>query len=108
MHWEVGGYRPCDIEVVTAFDIDGRKVGKDISEAIFEPPNCTNVFCGDLPKAGVPVRMGRLLHGVADHMQSYPDARTFLPSDERRRFRPDCVLGLDAYSAVPAVAPCRR
>ena len=44
MHWEIGGYRPCDIEVVTAFDIDERKVGKDISEAIFEPPNCTTVF----------------------------------------------------------------
>jgi myo-inositol-1-phosphate synthase len=47
MHWEIGGYRPQDIEVVAAFDIDVRKVGKDVSEAIFEPPNCTTVFCED-------------------------------------------------------------
>ena len=41
MHWDIGGYRPSDIEVVCAFDIDRRKVGKDIAEAIFQPPNCT-------------------------------------------------------------------
>ncbi|MCD6132829.1 MAG: inositol-3-phosphate synthase, partial [Deltaproteobacteria bacterium] len=33
MHWEIGGYKPYDIEVVAAFDIDERKVGRDISEA---------------------------------------------------------------------------
>ncbi|MBW2693841.1 MAG: inositol-3-phosphate synthase, partial [Deltaproteobacteria bacterium] len=69
MHWEIGGYRPFDIEVVVAFDIDVRKVGKDVNEAIFEPPNCTTVFCDKLPKAKVPVQMGRVLDGVADHMQ---------------------------------------
>ena len=41
MHWDIGGYKPGDIEVVAAFDIDRRKVGKDISEAIFNKPNCT-------------------------------------------------------------------
>ena len=50
MHWEIGGYRPQDIEVVAAFDVDVRKVGKDVSEAIFEPPNCTAVFCAELPE----------------------------------------------------------
>ena len=94
MHWEIGGYRPCDIEVVAAFDIDERKVGKDISEAIFEPPNCTTVFCPDVPKAKVPVRMGRLLDGVADHMQSYPEARSFLPSDEQQPSHEEVVLAL--------------
>ena len=38
MHWDLGGYRPFDLEVVAAFDIDVRKVGKDVNEAIFEPP----------------------------------------------------------------------
>ena len=37
MHRELGGYRPGDIKVVAAFDIDARKVGKDVSEAIFAP-----------------------------------------------------------------------
>jgi len=41
MHWDVGGYTPGDIEVVAAFDVDARKVGRDLSEAIFAPPNCT-------------------------------------------------------------------
>jgi len=35
MHWDIGGYTPGDIEVVSAFDIDQRKVGKDVAEAIF-------------------------------------------------------------------------
>ena len=94
MHWEIGGYRPHDIEVVAAFDIDTRKVGKDVSEAIFMPPNCTKVFCPDLRKTGVQVRMGPILDGVAEHMREYPEARTFLPSDERQANRDDIVLAL--------------
>jgi len=94
MHWEIGGYRPGDIEVVAAFDIDMRKVGKDVSEAIFEPPNCTTVFCGNLPKAKVVVRMGCILDGVAEHMGDYPDARTFLPSDAPEATRDEIVLAL--------------
>ena len=35
MHWDIGGYTPSDIEVVAAFDVDARKVGKTIDEAIF-------------------------------------------------------------------------
>jgi myo-inositol-1-phosphate synthase len=94
MHWEIGGYRPQDIEVVAAFDIDVRKVGKDVSEAIFEPPNCTTVFCGDLPKVGVRVQMGCILDGVADHMKDHPEPRTFLPSDEREPTREAIVFAL--------------
>ncbi|MBL4894842.1 MAG: inositol-3-phosphate synthase [Emcibacter sp.] len=81
MHWEVGGYRPCDIEVVAAFDVDKRKVGKDVNEAIFEKPNCTTVFLGDLPKSGTIVKMGNVLDGVSEHMANYDDDRTFLVSD---------------------------
>ena len=39
MHRDIGGYRPYDMEVVAAFDIDKRKAGKDVSETIFELPN---------------------------------------------------------------------
>ena len=35
MHWEMGGYKPSDIKVVAAWDVDRRKVGKDVAEAIF-------------------------------------------------------------------------
>ena len=99
MHWEIGGYRPFDIEVVTAFDIDVRKVGKDVNEAIFESPNCTMVFCEELPKAKVRVQMGRALDGVAEHMQQHPDERTFLPSDAPEATGEEVVLALEQSRA---------
>lgn len=83
MHWDISGYRPGDIEVVAAIDIDKRKVGKDVSEAIFAKPNCTTVFYKDIPKMGVNVVMGKVLDGVAPHMREYPEDRTFLISDEK-------------------------
>ena len=82
MHWEIAGYRPGDIEVVAAFDIDKRKVGKDVHEAIFAEPNCTTVFCSDLPGCGVTVRMGKILDGFSDHMQDYEDKYTFVRADD--------------------------
>jgi myo-inositol-1-phosphate synthase len=82
MHWDIGGYRPYDIEVVAAFDIDQRKVGKDVAEAIFEEPNCTTVFYKDIPNTGVTVQMGRILDGFSQHMQYYDHAHTFVPANE--------------------------
>ena len=51
MHWEIGGWRPHDIEIAAAFDVDVRKVGKDVAEAIFQPPNCATVICREVRKA---------------------------------------------------------
>ena len=81
MHTDVGGYRPEDIRVVAAWDVDRRKVGRDVAEAIFAPPNCTQVFCEAVEPTGTRVRMGRILDGVADHMQAYPDERSFRAAD---------------------------
>jgi myo-inositol-1-phosphate synthase len=80
MHWDIGGYGPSDIAFVAAFDIDVRKIGKDLAEAIFSPPNCTTVFCPDIPSTGVVVRMGRIMDGYSDHMADYADTRTFVPA----------------------------
>ena len=80
MHWDLGGYKPYDIEVVAAFDVDKRKVGKDVAEAIFEPPNCTLVFCDHTPLTGVKVKMGKMLDGFSEHMKDYDDKHTFVPS----------------------------
>lgn len=77
MHNVLGGYKISDIEPVAAFDIDARKVGKDLSEAIFAKPNCTYVFQEDVPKLGVEVMKGPVLDGVAGHMHDYPEDRTF-------------------------------
>ena len=82
MHTRIGDWGPSDIEVVAAFDIDRRKVGKRVEEAIFAKPNCTTVFQSVLPVSEVMVRMGPVLDGVAPHMADYPDDEAFRPSDE--------------------------
>jgi myo-inositol-1-phosphate synthase len=91
MHAELGGYRPSDIRVVAAWDIDRRKVGRDISEAIFAEPNCTTRFCPEVTAIGAQVRMGRVLDGVAEHMADYPDARTFLRAEQAEASREEIV-----------------
>ena len=99
MHYELGGYKPYDIEVVAAFDIDKRKVGKDVAEAIFQPPNCTTTLCADMPKTGTIVRMGRVLDGVADHMKTYHEKYTFLLSDEKEADKQAVVQELKTSGA---------
>jgi len=91
MHHDLGGYRASDIRVVAAWDVDRRKVGKDVAEAIFAKPNCTEVFCADVQPSGATVRMGRKLDGVADHMADYPADRTFDVADEAEPDRDDVV-----------------
>ncbi len=83
MHYDLGGYRPGDIEVACAFDIDSRKVGRPLEEACFALPNNTVTIFPGLPKYGVNVDMGELHDGIAPHMCSYPPERTFLPSNDR-------------------------
>ncbi len=71
MHERIGGYALADIEFVLAIDTDARKIGLDLGEAIFAKPNCTTVFQSEIPHTGVPVRMGRVLDGMAPHMAKY-------------------------------------
>jgi myo-inositol-1-phosphate synthase len=82
MHWDIWVYQPGHIEVVAAFDIDKRKVGRDIHEAIFAEPNCTAVFYPNLTSSGVVVRMGRILDGISDHMREYEEKYTFCPASD--------------------------
>lgn len=82
MHARIGDWAPSDIEIAVAFDIDRRKVGKRVEEAIFAEPNCTKVFQRALPVSNTVVRMGPVLDGVAPHMANYPDDEAFRPSDE--------------------------
>lgn len=81
MHWDIAGYKPWDIQVVAAFDVDERKVGTDVSQAIFAQPNCTTVFQKTVPDSGVKVHMGPVLDGVADHMKEYPVEKSFRAAD---------------------------
>jgi myo-inositol-1-phosphate synthase len=63
MHVDLGGYQIKDIEVVAAFDVDAKKVGSDLSEAVFCEPNNTIKF-SDVPPTGVTVSRGHTLDGL--------------------------------------------
>jgi myo-inositol-1-phosphate synthase len=99
MHWEVGGYRPSDVTVVAAWDVDSRKVGKDVAEAIFAKPNCTAVFAPNVPPTGTVVRMGKILDGVADHMADFNEDRTFVVANDAQPTKDDIVAQLKASGA---------
>ncbi len=91
LNWSINGYTPGDIEVVSAFDIDQRKVGKDVHDAIFERPNCTKKFVDHMSRAGVKVSMGKILDGFAEHMKHYEPDYTFLLCDQKEPTRRDVV-----------------
>jgi myo-inositol-1-phosphate synthase len=80
MHDRIGEYGAGDIEVVAAFDVDARKVGRPVDAAIFAAPNNTKVF--HRPAAGSPVSvdMGPILDGIPEHMAEYPDDQRFIPA----------------------------
>jgi myo-inositol-1-phosphate synthase len=94
MRFYIGDYKPGDIEVVAAFDIDQRKVGKDVAEAIFQLPNCTKIFCREIPKTNVIVKMGRVLDSIAEHMVDYDDNYTFLLSSQKESTKEELVQEL--------------
>lgn len=81
MKMRIGGYHPADIQIVAAFDVDRRKVGRPIGEAIFAKPNCARVFCADVPDGPI-VQMGHVLDGVSDFMLSQPENLGFRLSNE--------------------------
>lgn len=93
-----GGYRCEDIDVVAAFDIDRRKVGRPLSEAIFAAPNCTERFCDPDP-GGPEVALGPMLDGVAPHMGNAPTERAFRPSDDTPMSQGEIVEHLKAKGA---------
>jgi myo-inositol-1-phosphate synthase len=81
LHREIGGYRLEDLRVVAAFDVDARKVGRPVEDAVFAPPNCTRIFQEKLPATGTLVSMGPVLDGVAEHMANHPESRAFRVAD---------------------------
>ncbi|MBF8264540.1 MAG: inositol-3-phosphate synthase [Dehalococcoidia bacterium] len=67
MHVSLGGYHISDINFVAAFDIDRNKVGKDLAEAIYAPPNNTIKFC-EVPTSGVKVNRGMTHDGLGKYL----------------------------------------
>jgi len=80
IHDKIGGYGAGDVDFVLGVDVDARKVGKDIAEAIFAAPNNTKVFQQDVPATGAKVIMGRVSDGVAAHMTTVGE-KGFIVSD---------------------------
>src|SRR3954469_12329445 len=76
MHVQFGDYHVRDIEFVAAFDVDGKKVGLDLSEAIGASENNTIKIC-DVPPLGVPVQRGVTLDGLGKYYR-----QTITESDE--------------------------
>ena len=69
MHVELGGYHVRDIEFSAAFDVNAQKVGLDLGEAIYAPPNNTYRFA-DVPALGVPVHRGPTLDGIGKYLKA--------------------------------------
>jgi myo-inositol-1-phosphate synthase len=68
MNVELGGYHVGDIAIVSAFDVNTRKVGRDVAEAIFAAPNNTERFASPEP-LGVTVARGPVLDGIGRYME---------------------------------------
>src|ERR1700753_121640 len=66
MHVDFGGYHVRDIEFVAAFDVDGKKVGRDLSEAIGSSENNTIKIC-DVPPTDVIVQRGHTYDALGDY-----------------------------------------
>src|SRR5919206_519870 len=66
MHVEFGGYHVRDVEFVAAFDVDGKKVGRDLSEAILASENNT-IKIADVPPLGVEVQRGPTYDGLGKY-----------------------------------------
>ena len=81
LHWEMAGYTPGHIEVAAAIDVDTRKVGKRLSQAIYSKPNCCYAITPTVPESSVRVAMGQVHDGVSPHMQNYTNDETIMVSE---------------------------
>jgi myo-inositol-1-phosphate synthase len=124
MHVKFGDYHVGDVEFVAAFDVDGKKVGMDLAEAINASENNTLKLC-DVPPTGVTVQRGPTLDGLGkyyretieesaaepvDVVQALRDAEvdvvvSYLPvgSEEADKFYAQCCIdaGVAFVNALP-------
>jgi myo-inositol-1-phosphate synthase len=98
IHDRIGDHAVADIEFVLAIDTDARKVGLDLADAIFAPPNCTARFQSEVPATGVTVTMGRVLDGMAPHMTAAGE-RGFVRADLPDAEKDEIVAALEASRA---------
>lgn len=95
----LGGYTPGDVTIVAAFDVDARKVGKPVGEAVFAAPNCTEIFYRDLAAERAIVRRGPDLDGVSAFMRNQAPDRSFVVSQENALSKAEVVAVLKEANA---------
>lgn len=78
---DIGGYKAEHIEFVCGFDIDERKIGLPLGQAIFARPNCTMILNSDI-RSQAPVYRSPVMDGVSPQMSAYPSENRFLIKDE--------------------------
>jgi myo-inositol-1-phosphate synthase len=86
MHVQFGPYHVRDVEFVAAFDVDDKKVGKDLSEAIFASETNT-ITIAEVPTSGVTVQRGHTLDGIGKYYRQTIDESAAEPVDVVRALR---------------------
>ena len=99
MHVEFGDYHVSDVEFVAAFDVDDKKVGKDLSEAINASENNTIKIC-DVPTLGVEVLRGPTLDGLGKYYRMTIEESAAEPVDVVSVLREKEVDVLVSYRPV--------
>jgi myo-inositol-1-phosphate synthase len=87
MHVMLGNYHVRDVEIAAAFDVDAKKVGRDVAEAIFSEPNNTIRFAEDVPPSGVEVLRGPTLDGLGKYYRDVIDEADSEPVDVAQALR---------------------
>ena len=111
MHVQFGDYHVSDLQFVAAFDVDAKKVGFDLSEAIGASENNTIKFA-DVPPLGVTVQRGTTLDGLGKYYQQTVTESPADPVDvvaALREARVDvvvCYLPVGSEDAVRFYAQC--
>ena len=99
MHVKFGDYHVGDIEFVAAFDVDAKKVGTDLSDAINASENCTIEIC-DVPSSGVTVQRGPTYDGLGQYYKETIDESTEEPVDVTQVLRDTQADVLVSYLPV--------
>ena len=106
MREDIGGYNINSIEVVAAFDVDSRKVGKTFKEAMLSEPNCTPLFVEkDKIPDGPIVMMGNVSDGIANHMIEYPEDEGFRISEQKCENIVEILIKRDVDILINHYAP---
>ena len=111
MHAVVGGYHINNVKFVAAFDVDVKKVGLDLSEAIWASENNTIKF-SDVAKTGVPVQRGVTLDGLGKYYKETIQESTAAPVDVVATLKAEevdvliCYLPVGSEEAAKYYAQC--